>query len=409
MARTRLSAMCLIVVMSGAAAAAEPTASSLSASNPGVATSMPAAANALPTVSVFGKLPDGREAHLYTLEVPGGWKATITDFGAILTSLQVPGKEGKPVDVVLGFDSLDGYAAKHPYFGATCGRVANRIAAGRFELDGKAYTLATNNDPNHLHGGLVGFDKKLWKATTRTSEKGPAVDFEMVSPAGDEGYPGQLTAKATYTLTPDGELWVEMSATCDAPTIVNMVHHSYWNLAGQAAGTIHGHELSVTADRYLPVDAGGIPTGAFAAVAGTPFDLRPERRPAALLGDAIKGLPASADGKNPGGIDHNYVVRGWKPDGSLRSVALLRDPASGRSMEILTDQPGIQVYTGNYLDGSVTGKGGTAYAKQAAICLETQKYPDSIHHAGQADWPAVRLDPGQTYRHTMVHRFTAVR
>ena len=404
MTSVRLAAGLMIVFLAGLAAAAEP-----STSPPGVATSMPAAAFALPTVSPFGRLPDGREAHLYTLVVPGGWKATITDFGAILTSLQVPGKNGKAVDVVLGFDSLEGYAAKHPYFGATCGRVANRIAAGQFELDGKSYQLATNNEPNHLHGGLVGFDKKLWKATPRISEKGPAVDFEMVSPAGDEGYPGQLTAKATYTLTPEGELWVEMSATCDAPTIVNMAHHSYWNLAGHASGTVHGHELSVTADRYLPVDAGSIPTGEFAAVAGTPFDLRPERRPAAVLGDAIKGLPASADGKNPGGIDHNYVVRDWKPDGALRSVAILRDPASSRSMEILTDQPGIQVYTGNYLDGSVTGKGGAAYTKQAAICLETQKYPDAIHHAGQADWPSVRLDPGQTYRHTMVHRFTADR
>ncbi len=404
MTSVRLAAGLMIVFLAGLAAAAEP-----STSPPGVATSMPAAAFALPTVSPFGRLPDGREAHLYTLVVPGGWKATITDFGAILTSLQVPGKDGKAVDVVLGFDSLEGYAAKHPYFGATCGRVANRIAAGQFELDGKSYQLATNNEPNHLHGGLVGFDKKLWKATPRISEKGPAVDFEMVSPAGDEGYPGQLTAKTTYTLTPEGELWVEMSATCDAPTIVNMAHHSYWNLAGHASGTVHGHELSVTADRYLPVDAGSIPTGEFAAVAGTPFDLRPERRPAAVLGDAIKGLPASADGKNPGGIDHNYVVRDWKPDGALRSVAILRDPASSRSMEILTDQPGIQVYTGNYLDGSVTGKGGAAYTKQAAICLETQKYPDAIHHAGQADWPSVRLDPGQTYRHTMVHRFTADR
>ena len=368
---------------------------------------------AMPAARPFGMLADGREAMLYTLEVPGGWRATITDYGAILTSFLVPAAAdkplAKPVDVVLGFDSLDGYTAKHPYFGATCGRVANRIAAGRFELDGKAYTLATNNEPNHLHGGVAGFDKKLWKATPRISEKGPAVDFEMVSPAGDEGYPGQVTVKATYTLTPDGELWVEMVATCDAPTIVNMAHHSYWNLAGQASGTIHGHTLSVAADRYLPVDAGGIPTGEFAPVAGTPFDLRPERQPVAVLGDAIKALQPSADGKNPGGIDHNYVVRHWKPDGSLRSVALLRDPASGRSMEILTDQPGIQVYTGNYLDGSVTGKGGTAYAKQAAICLETQKYPDAIHHVGQADWPAVRLDPGQTYRHTMVHRFTAVR
>ena len=396
----RMQAVLLIVILSGTAAAAEP-----SAPPSGVSKSMANDAFALPIVSPFGRLPDGREAHLYTLEVPGGWKATVTDFGAILTSMHVPGRDGTPVDVVLGFDSVAGYAAKHPYFGATCGRVANRIAAGRFELDGKPYRLATNNEPNHLHGGLSGFDKKLWRATPRVSEKGPAVDFETVSPAGDEGYPGQLTARATYTLTPDGELWVEMSASCDSPTIVNMVHHSYWNLAGQAAGTIHGHELSVTADRYLPVDAGGIPTGAFAAVEGTPFDLRPDRRPAAVLGDAIKALPPSADGTNPGGIDHNYVIRGWKPDGSLRSVAVLRDPASGRRMEILSDQPGIQVYTGNYLDGSVMGKGGRAYPKQAAVCLETQKYPDAVHHQGQVDWPSVRLDPGQTYRHTMVHRF----
>ena len=310
----RLQAVLLCVILASAVAAAEPSAPSSSTPTPsisssGVSKSMAHTTYALPAVSPFGRLPDGREAHLYTLEVPGGWKATVTDFGAILTSMHVPGKDGTVVDVVLGFDSLDAYAAKHPYFGATCGRVANRIAAGRFELDGKSHQLATNNEPNHLHGGVAGFDKKLWRATPRVSDKGPAVDFEMVSPAGDEGYPGQLTAKATYTLTPDGELWVEMSATCDRPTIVNMVHHSYWNLAGQAAGTIHGHQLSVTADRYLPVDAGGIPTGEFAAVSGTPFDLRPERRPVASLGDAITSLPPSADGKNPGGIDHNYVVR----------------------------------------------------------------------------------------------------
>lgn len=355
-----------------------------------------------PVARPFGSLPDGTPVSLYTLEVPGGWRAEITDYGAILTSFHVPVGKGAPTDVVLGFDTLAGYLGTHPYFGATCGRVSNRIAGGTFELDGKHYTLAKNNDANHLHGGLAGFDKKLWKATPRLSERGPAVDFEVVSPDGDEGYPGTLTARVTYTLTPDGELWVEMSATTDAPTIVNMVHHSYWNLAGQASGTIRDHELTVAADSYLPVDAGGIPTGAFTPVAGTPFDLRPERAPTATLGAAIDGLPGSADGKNPGGIDHNSVVRGWKPDGSLRSVALLRDPASGRTLEILSDQPGIQVYTSNYLDGSVKGKGGVPYAKQAAVCLETQNYPDSVHHP---DWPSTRLDPGQTYRHTMVHRF----
>jgi aldose 1-epimerase len=356
-----------------------------------------------PVKRPFGKLADGRPVSLYTLEVPGGWRADITDYGAILTSLFVPAAgDGKPVDVVLGFDSLEGYLAGHPFFGATCGRVANRIAGGTFELGGKRYTLATNNGDNHLHGGLVGFDKKLWKATPRASDRGPAVDFEMTSPDGDEGYPGAVTARVTYTLTPDGELWVEMSATTDSPTLVNMAHHSYWNLAGQGSGTIHDHELTIAADTYLPVDAGGIPTGEFALVAGTPFDLRPERRPAATLGEAIAALPATADGKNPGGIDHNFVVSSWKPDVSLRSVALLRDRKSGRTLEILSDQPGIQVYTGNYLDGSVKGKGGVAYGKQSAVCLETQKYPDSIHHP---KWPTTQLEPGQTYRHTMVHRF----
>lgn len=358
---------------------------------------------AAPAVSSFGRLPDGREARLFVLEVPGGWRAEITDFGAILTKMLVPTPDGPPVDVVLGCDDLAGYLAGHPYFGAICGRVSNRIAGGTFELNGKTHALAKNNGANHLHGGVVGFDKHLWKATPRRSERGPAVDFELVSPDGDEGYPGRLTARATYTLTPDGELWVEMSATTDAPTVVNMVHHSYWNLAGHASGAIRGQELSVHADRYLPVDVGSIPTGEFSEVSGTPFDLRPERRPAAALGAALDALPAAADGTNPGGIDHDFVVRGWRPDGALRSVAVLRDPASGRTLEILSDQPGVQVYTGNYLDGTLRGKAGTVYGKHAGVCLETQLHPDSVHHP---DWPSPRLDPGATYRHTMVHRFS---
>ena len=356
-----------------------------------------------PTARPFGSLPDGRPVSLYTLEVPGGWRAEITDYGAILTSFHVPSGGAQPaVDVVLGFDTLAGYLGVHPYFGATCGRVSNRIAGGTFELDGQRYTLAKNNGDNHLHGGLVGFDKKLWKATPRLSERGPAVDFEAVSPDGDEGYPGEVRAKVTYTLTPDGELWVEMSATTDKPTIVNMVHHSYWNLAGQAAGTIRDHELTVTADAYLPVDAGSIPTGELKPVANTPFDFRPEREQPATLGAVIDALPVGPDGRKPGGVDHGFAVRGWRPDGALRSAAKLRDPTSGRTLEILTDQPGIQVYMGNYLDGTLTGKEGTVYRSHAGICLETQKHPDSIH---RPEWPSPRLDPGQTYRHTVVHRF----
>lgn len=359
----------------------------------------------LPSARPFGTLPDGRAATLYTLEVPGGWRATITDYGAILTSFRVPSRtpaDGGPVDVVLGFDSLDGYLKGHPYFGAICGRVGNRIAGGRFELDGKSYRLATNNGANHLHGGVTGFDKKLWKGTPRLTDLGPAVDFETVSPDGDEGYPGRLTAKVTYTLTRDGELWVQVTATTDAPTLVNLVHHSYWNLAGQQAQSIRDHELAVMADRYVPVDDAGIPTGQLAAVAETPFDLRPER-PAVRLGGPFDRLPARPAAGNPGGIDHTFVIRDWKPDGALRPAAVLRDPGSGRTLTVLSDQPGIQVYTGNFLDGTLTGKDGATYAKQAAICLETQTFPDTAHHP---EWPSQRLDPGQTYRHTMVHRFT---
>ena len=248
-----------------------------------------------PVATPFGTLPDGRTVNLWTLEVPGGWKATISEYGAILTSLHVPAKEagGAPVDVVLGFDSVEPYGKGHPYFGATCGRVSNRIAKGAFELDGKAYTLATNNGVNHLHGGQLGFDKHLWKAVPHFAGNSPSLELTTVSPDGEEGYPGKLTAKVVYTLTPAGELIVDMSATTDAATIVNMVHHSYWNMAGQSSGHVGPQQLTVNADAYLPVDDGGIPTGALAKVEGTPFDFRPERKPAGTLAAAVGALPAS--------------------------------------------------------------------------------------------------------------------
>jgi len=358
-----------------------------------------------PTVKPFGQLPDGREAHLYILETPGGWRATITDYGAILTSMTVPLGSDGPGDVVLGFDSLEGYLAGHPYFGATCGRCSNRIAAGQFSLGGKDYQLATNNGEHHLHGGEAGFDKKLWQAEPKLTEAGPAVTFRLVSPDGDEGYPGKLSIETTYTLTPAGELVIDMQATSDAATVCNMVHHSYWNMAGQGSGTIRGHELTVDADRYLPVDAGSIPTGELAVVEGTAFDFRPERQPTATLGAAIDALPGSADGANPGGVDHNLCVRGWQAGDTLRRIAVLRDPVSGRTLEIESNQPGVQVYTGNYLDGSLTGKGGAVYEKHAGVCLETQCFPDAIHHRGEDGWPTVVLEPGDTYHHRMVHRF----
>ncbi len=358
-----------------------------------------------PTVKPFGTMPDGRDAHLYVLETPGGWRATVTDYGAILTSMTVPLGKGGPVDVVLGFDSLEGYLAGHPYFGASCGRCSNRIAGGRFNLGGKQFQLATNNGEHHLHGGDVGFDKKLWKAEPKLTDAGPAVTFRLVSPDGDEGYPGELAVETTYTLTPAGELVIDMQATSDAATVCNMVHHSYWNMAGQASGSIQGQQLTVNADRYLPVDEGSIPTGELAAVEGTAFDFRPERKPAATLAAAIDALPASADGANPGGVDHNLCIRGWQPDGTMRAIAVLRDPESGRTLEIESNQPGVQVYTGNYLDGSLTGKAGAVYEKHAGLCLETQCFPDAIHHVGEKGWPAVILEPGQTYHHRMVHRF----
>ena len=406
--RSRRSAAMLFGVMSASMSVmtgAAPLDDHGAAENPmPVETSPTATAALLPAARSFGRLPDGRKATLYTLEA-GGFRATVTDFGAILTSFHVPapGTETGSVDVVLGFDDLAGYVGTHPYFGATCGRVSNRIAGGRFTLEGREHVLATNNGPNHLHGGVAGFDKKLWKAVPRLTDRGPAVEFELESPDGDEGYPGRLVARAVYTLTPAGELWVEMSATADAPTIVNLVHHSYWNLAGQASGTIADHELAVFADEYLPVDDTAIPTGARAPVAGTPFDFRPELQPWRRPGAAIMALPPDAPPDAPRGVDHNYAIREWQADGRLRPAAVLRDPASGRALEILTDQPGLQVYMGNFLDGTLSGKAGAVYAPNAAVCLETQKFPDSVHHP---EWPSVRLDPGQTYRHTMVHRFT---
>jgi aldose 1-epimerase len=250
---------------------------------------------------------------------------------------------------------------------------------------------------------VKGFDKQLWKGTPKATDRGPAVEFELVSPDGDEGYPGRLAAKAVYTLTPAGELIVEMTATTDAATVVNLVNHAYWNMAGDGSGSIATQELAVDADGYLPVDAGGIPTGSFAPVLGTPFDFRPERQPWGRCGPAIATIPPNAGPDAATGVDHCYAVRGWQPDGTLRRAAIFRDPASGRAVEVLSDQPGVQVYMGGFLDGTLKGKGGAVYVRNGGLCLETQKFPDSVHHP---EWPSPRLDPGQTYRHTMVHRFT---
>lgn len=337
---------------------------------------------------------EGKPVSLFTLKNRDGLVAKITNYGTILTEMHVPGRDGKMADVALGYDTLAPYLLRHPYFGCTAGRVANRIAGGKFTLDGKAYTLAVNNGPNHLHGGKVGFDQKIWDAEPAPSEEGPGVKLTYVSPDGEEGYPGTLTTTVTYTLTHDNELKVAMRATTDRTTIVNLAHHTYWNLAGHGSGDVLGHEMAIYADRYTPTDATLIPTGKLAPVAGTPFDFRTAKK----IGKDIGVLKAETGAAHGGGYDLNFVVNGKGSD--LRPVAVVSDPASGRVMEISADQPGVQLYTGNGLSGA--GKGGATYKQYSGFCLETQKFPDSIN---KPDFPTVVLKPGETYRHTMIHRF----
>ncbi len=351
----------------------------------------------------FGKLDDGREARLFTLVNAHGLRARVSDFGATLVSMETPDRNGELADITLGYDEAAPYAGpSNPYLGATVGRFGNRIAHGRFELDGRPYELATNNDPGgipcHLHGGEQGFNRRLW---TVVGEPGSSrITFEHVSPDGEEGYPGTLVARVTYQLTDDNELVWEATATTDAPTIVNLVHHSYWNLSGDPTRAVLGHELSVHADHYLPTDAGMIPTGERAPVAGTPMDFTWPTRIGERIDDDFEALRIA------NGYDHCWVLRAG--DG-LVPAARLHDPASGRTLEVATDQPGIHVYTGNFLsaadfDGNGRhGKGGRIYDFRSACCLETENFPDSPN---QPDFPSPVLLPGREYRHQLVHRFS---
>ena len=342
---------------------------------------------------VFGTMPDGREVAIFTLTNANGLRARITEYGAILVSLEVPDRDGKLADVTHGYDTLEGWLTNTSYFGATVGRFANRIAHGKFTLDGREYQLATNNDPGgipcHLHGGGVGFDKVLWSGTA--TENG--VELTYLSPDGEEGYPGDLTVKVVYELNDDNELLWKASATTDAPTIINLAHHSYWNLSGNPESSINDHILTLEADHYLPTNAGLIPTGEIAPVAGTPMDFT---RPAEIGARVDAEFEALDFG---GGYDHAWVLR--EGDG-VRLAARLSDPKSGRVMEILTDQPAIQFYGGNFLDGTVAGKGGVRYPHRSALCLETENFPDAPNHP---DFPSAVLRPGETYTHTMIHRF----
>jgi aldose 1-epimerase len=328
---------------------------------------------------------------LYTLTNRNGLVAKITTYGAALTEMHVPDRTGRLADVVAGFETLDGYLKGAPYFGAIVGRVANRIANAEFTLNGTRYTLAANDKPHHLHGGTRGWDKVVWRARPLDTADGPSLELTYVSKDGEEGYPGTVTARTVYTLTHDNELRIEMEATTDKPTLVNMAHHSYWNLGGHASGTVLDHELTLYADHYTP-GSPMVPYGETKPVAATPFDFTSAK---------TIGRDLARTGGAPIGYDHNFVVNG-EPN-QLRPVARLEDPTSGRVMTLTADQPGVQFYTGNFLDGSLSGKGAT-YVQHAALCLETQKFPNAINVPAWRD--QVILRPGQTYHHRMIHTFT---
>lgn len=341
----------------------------------------------------FGQTSDGQSVELYTLVNANGLIARVMTYGAILTELHVPDRNGKLADIVLGFDQLDRYLVPHPYFGATVGRVGNRIAGARFTIKGKVFPVAANDGGVHsLHGGLKGFDKVIWKARGITESSSVAVEFGYVSPHMEEGYPGNLSVTVRYTLTDTNELRLDYTATTNETTPVNLTHHSYFNLA--CKGDILGHELTLAADRYTPVDSTLIPTGELNPVAGLPMDFRKPRK----IGARIVELTG-----NPGGYDHNFVLN--KNGGKLSLAARVREHGSGRIMEVLTTEPGIQFYSGNFLDGTLTGKGGTVYRKHSGFCLETQHFPDSVN---QPKFPSILLEPGETYTQTTIHKFSAL-
>ncbi len=340
---------------------------------------------------LFGKTADGTAVDLYVLK-SGKITAKVMTLGGIVTELHVPDRDGNLADVVLGFDNLASYLAGHPHFGAITGRFANRIAKGRFTLDGKEYKLAVNNGPNSLHGGLKGFDKVVWKAEDVSGPDGPAVRMSYLSPDGEEGYPGNLSDTVTYTITSDDALRIDYAATTDKPTPVNLTNHSYFNLAGPASGPILGHELMLAADDYTPGDETLIPTGEIKSVRGTPLDFT---TPTAI-GARIDELPG-----DPKGYDHNYVIRHDTKSPALAARAY--EPKSGRVMEMYTTEPGVQFYTANFLDGKTKGKGGVVYKKQQAFCLEAQHFPDSVN---RDNFPSTILRPGTTYKQTTIYKFS---
>lgn len=352
----------------------------------------------------FGQTPDGQTARLFTLENARGFRADITDFGGAVVRLFAPDRHGRLDDVVLGFDSVEGYAAHRSFLGALVGRYGNRIAHGRFTLDGVTYALATNNTPAgipcHLHGGRRGFDVVTWEATPENTPGGRALRLRYRSRDGEEGYPGNLEVEVVYTVTDDNALRIDYTATTDRATPVALTNHSYFNLAGDGSGEILGHALTLHASHYTPVNAGLIPTGEIATVADTPFDFRSPH----TIGERIERSHEQL--RHGSGYDHNFVIDGSSATGTsrLQPAATVFEPKSGRILEVLTTEPGLQFYSGNFLDGSFTGKNGHRYARRCGFCLETQHFPDSPN---QPRFPSAILRPGQTLRSQTVFRFSA--
>jgi aldose 1-epimerase len=362
-------------------------------------TTLTAAALALMTVSCapksnsrsFGKTPDGDAVDLYTLTDGKGVEATISTYGGVIVSLTAPDRTGKAGDVVLGFDDFNGYLKPPPYFGAIIGRYGNRIGHAKFTLDGVTYQLAKNDGDNTLHGGRRGFDKRIWKVNSSNSH---SIELSYLSKDGEEGFPGNLSTTVTYTLQ-DHELRIDYSATTDKDTVINLTNHSYFNLAGQGQGDILGHQLTIHADRFTPIDKTLIPTGELRSVEGTPFDFR---QPHAIG----EGINSSDEQIVLGqGYDHNFVLN--RAGSGLELAARVMEPTTGRVLEVLTTEPGMQFYTGNSLDGSLTGKGGKTYGRRSAFCLETQHFPDSPN---KPDFPSVVLKPGGRYQTATAYRFT---
>ena len=345
------------------------------------------------------KTEDFDSIQLYTLTNASGMTIKVTNYGAIITSIIVPDRTGKMADVALGYDKVEAYmnAVDRPYFGAIVGRYGNRIAKGAFTINGEKYSLALNNAPNHLHGGIIGFDKVVWDAKPAQIEGGNALELSYLAKDKEEGYPGNLQIKITYTLTNDNILKVDYLATTDKATPVNLTQHSYFNLKGEGEGTILDHELMINAKSYTPIDAGSIPTGEIAAVAGTPFDFTTPKKIGRDIGQQNEQLQFGI------GYDHNFVLDKAGNDGAMTFAARVYEPSSGRMLEVATTEPGIQFYCGNFLDGRLKGKAGKAYVHRGGLCLETQHYPDSPN---QPNFPSTILKPSETYKTSTTFKFS---